>query len=186
MQITPVDGENNLFRVEDAVSDDLLQKVLSTPWANLPWARQQYQEHWSRRRINDDSIPWIEQWHDTMRFTVWPKVEHALQMKLDWYPGTAWWFDEPGFTCGIHTDGELPGSLQLTWIGADTLGTVFYWYKNPNTLRFQTPFKPNSGYIMRNLPDETGYRKLQWHGMLTPVPANSFRLTSYTVITPTI
>jgi hypothetical protein len=43
---------------------------------------------------------------------------------------------------------------------------------------------PNTGYIMINQPDETGYRKLLWHAMLTEVPEDSFRLTSYSWMTP--
>ena len=42
----------------------------------------------------------------------------------------------------------------------------------------------NAGYIMINKPDDQGYRKLLWHAMLTPVPTDTFRLTSYTWIIP--
>jgi hypothetical protein len=81
----------------------------------------------------------------------------------------------------MHTDGEMPGSMQLNWIGTGDLGTAFYWYKDPAAIRYQTTFEPNTGYIMINSSDDTGYRPLMWHAMLNPVPANSFRLTSYSV-----
>jgi hypothetical protein len=95
--------------------------------------------------------------------------------------GTAFWVDEPGFVCDLHTDGAMSGSLHLSWIGT---GTSFYWHKDHTTPRYQVPALPNSGYIMINQVDSTGFRKMIWHGMLTPVPENTFRLTSYTWLTP--
>ena len=77
-------------------------------------------------------------------------------------------------------NGELPGAIQMYWIGASQdLGTTWYHYKDQNMIRHSFKFKPNTGYIMINQSDPDGYRKLQWHGMLTPVPANSFRVSSY-------
>jgi hypothetical protein len=35
---------------------------------------------------------------------------------------------------------------------------------------------------MINRANQNGYRNLLWHGMLEPVPRNTFRLTSYTWI----
>ena len=173
--VTPVDSENNLFRVEHAVSAELASQVLATDWMSLPWQRQEGQENWSRRRITDAAISWIDQWHQEVS-SQWPMIEQQVGRKLHSYSGTAWWLDEPGFTCSMHTDGEMPGSMHLTWVGP---GTAFYWYRDPATLRYQTPKQPNSGYIMINQADAQGYRPLLWHAMLTPVPTNTFRLTSY-------
>ena len=63
MFVTAVDNENNLFKVEHAVSADLAAQVLATDWIGLPWQRQEGQENWARRRITDSAIPWIDQWH---------------------------------------------------------------------------------------------------------------------------
>jgi hypothetical protein len=178
MQITPVDSENNLFKIENIFSQDLVNKVLSTDWLSLPWQRQEGQELWARRRVQDHALPWIDQWHQELSQR-WSEIEQQLGSKLHPYFGTAFWVDEPGFTCGMHTDGELPGSLHINWVGP---GTTFYWYKDPATVRYQVPLEPNSGYIMINRHDDTGYRKLLWHAMLTPV--ETFRVTSYTWITP--
>lgn len=184
MIIKPVDDEYNLFRVEQAVDQSLVDNIMSTDWLNLPWQRQEGQENWSRRRIDNTALPWIDQWHAYMRH-IWPDVEHQLGIQIHDYTDTAFWIDEPGFTCTMHTDGEMPGSLHLTWIGSkDTHGTAFYWYKDPGTLRYQVPMSPNSGYIMINKANDQGYRKLLWHAMLTPVPINTIRLTSYTWIVP--
>ena len=184
MTIYPVDNELNLFRLEQVFEQDLVEKVLSTDWLNLPWQRQEGQERWARRRVDNTALPWIDQWHNYMR-QIWPSIEQQLGVAIHGYTDTAFWIDEPGFTCSLHTDGEMPGSLHLTWIGsAETHGTAFYWYKDINSLRYQVPMQPNAGYIMINEPSEDSYRKLLWHAMLTPVPENTFRLTSYTWITP--
>jgi hypothetical protein len=76
----------------------------------------------------------------------------------------------------------MPGAIQITWTGHN-LGTAFYHYNNPAALRYQVEAVPNAGYLIINNADSTGYRKLQWHGMLTPVPANSLRVSSYSWLT---
>jgi hypothetical protein len=181
MQITPVDDQNNLFCVTNAVSPDLAQLVLTTDWPSLPWSKQPGQESWPRRLIDQTFIPWIDNWHQEMQ-ELWPTLEQYFSQALLPYAGTAFWLDEPGFVCKMHTDGELPGSLHLNWIGP---ATCFYWHNRPDTVRYQTPASSNSGYLMINQPDITGYRKLLWHDMTSPVLDNTFRLTSYIWLVPT-
>jgi len=179
MQVTAVDKYHDLFLIENVFPENIVQKVMATDWLSLPWQKQEGQELWPRRKINNDSLPWMSEWHQYLEQHI-DQIEHSLGRKLQGYQGTAWWVDEPGFTCAMHTDGEMPGSMQLTWIGADAqLGTSFYHYKNPDSLRYQFAMQPNSGYIMINTPDSRGARHLQWHAMLMPVPADSFRLCSY-------
>lgn len=180
MQITPVDDENNLYSVTAAMPQHIVEKVMSTDWLSLPWTRQQGQEQWRRRRVQETAIAWIQEW-DNYFNVVWPDIGKQLGRNIAPYAGTAFWIDEPGFVCSMHTDGELPGSLHLTWRGS---GTSFYWYKDTYSLRYQVSSEINAGYIMINQADSSGYRKLQWHAMLTPVPENTFRLTTYTWIYP--
>lgn len=181
MQITAVDSDHNLFCVQDVFSSDLVDQVLATPWLELPWARQPGQEQWHLRRcIKNNSISWMAQWDQELG-QHWTTIQQQLNIKLVPYASTSFWLDEPGFVCAMHTDGELPGSLHMPWIGA---GTSFYWHNNPAALRYQTPAQPNAGYMMINSADNTGYRKLLWHAMLAPVPENTFRLTSYTWLIP--
>jgi len=183
MQITPVDEYADLYMVSNIVSSELEQKVLSTAWMDLEFVKQPGQENWPRRLIVDKYLPWLDQWqHEILQS--WPGLEQSLGVKLQPYSRTAFWLDEPGFTCAIHTDGEMPGSLQISWIGDSALGTTFYHSKNRNNVRFRHKFASNSGYAMINMPDQSGYRHLQWHGMLEPVPKNSYRLTSYTWLVP--
>lgn len=178
MQITPVDSENNLFRVENVFTEDLVKQIMATDWMNIPWQRQEGQENWARRRLDNSALPWIAEW-DRQLSATWSFIEQRIGVNITPYFGTAFWLDEDGFTCTMHTDGELPGSLHLTWVGP---GTTFYWYKDPETIRYSVPEQPNAGYIMINQSDETGYRKLLWHAMMTPV--KNFRITSYTWIVP--
>lgn len=180
MQVTPVDQENNLFCVKQAVTSSLADKVLATDWLALPWERQSGQELWARKRVINSAIPWIDEWHTCLEQS-WSSLEQQLGIKIRPYQGTAFWIDEPGFTCSMHTDGEMPGSVQLIWQGS---GTTFYWYKDPSAVRYQVSSQPNSGYVMINRADDNGYRPLLWHAMLDPVPTNSLRLTSYSWIIP--
>ena len=180
MLIEPVDQECNLFRVTDVFPQHMVDLVMTESWLTLPWQRQPGQETWLRRRIDNTAIGWADQWDRHLQM-LWPQVAASLNIKIADYQGTAWWLDEPGFQCAMHTDGEMPGSLHLIWSGP---GTSFYWYKNTDSLRYRVPAEANSGYIMLNLPDATGYRKLQWHAMLDPVPQGTFRLTSYSWIIP--
>jgi hypothetical protein len=184
MQITPVDEYNNLFEVRDIISPALVEKVLSTPWLDMPWIRQEGQEHWPRRRIINDSIPWTDDWNHHIN-AMWPQVGAAIGRNLEISYGTTWWLDEPGFTCGMHTDGELSGAMQIVWISAnDQLGTCFYHNKNGSSVRKQFLSNLNTGYIMLNFPRPNGYTHLHWHAMLNPVPLGSFRLSSYTLLAP--
>ncbi len=183
MQITPVDLYQNLFLVTEVVSQDLLEKILSTPWMDLEYTTQPAQENWPRRLIIKTQLPWYQQWTDEFK-ACWSQLESNVGVKLEPYTDTAFWVDQPGFTCAIHTDGEMPGSLQLSWIGNSDLGTTFYHSKNPEHIRYRHDFQPNSGYAMINQADASGYRHLQWHGMLEPVPVDTFRLTSYTWLIP--
>lgn len=185
MLIESVDSYNDLFRVENIFPDHLVQDILSTDWLSLPWQRQEGQETWARRRINEQALPWLQRWNSQCE-QLWPTIAKYLGISIKGYQGTAWWLDEPGFTCSLHTDGEMPGALQVSWHGPADLGTAFYHYKNLHNLRYQFPMQTNCGYIMINSADAVGYRHLQWHGMLQPVPANTYRLNSYSWITPTI
>jgi hypothetical protein len=184
MQITPVDEYNNLFEIKNIVSHDLMDHILSTPWLDLPWARQAGQEHWLRRRILNEHIPWIKEWDNHIN-TIWSNVGEAIGRKLNIPYGSTWWLDEPGFTCLMHTDGELPGAMQLSWIAAhEQLGTCFYHNKNGTPVRKQFLSIPNTGYIMLNFPRKNEYTHLHWHAMLSKVPPETFRLSSYTLLAP--
>ena len=183
MQITPVDQDHNLFAVIDLVPQSLVDKILETDWLSLEHTLTEG-NRLLRRQVQNNQLPWINEWHNCMRQTWQSIVEQTTCNHLN-YADTGFWIDMPTYTCPIHTDGELPGSIQMYWIGADTnIGTTWYHHKNQlDQTRHVFKFIPNTGYIMINQPEPNGYRKLQWHGMLTPVPDNSFRVSSYSWLT---
>jgi len=183
MQITAVDQDHNLFAIIDLVPQSLVDKILETDWLSLEHTLTEG-NRLLRRQVQNNQLPWIDEWHDCMRQSWQSIVEQTTCNHLN-YADTGFWIDMPTYTCPIHTDGELPGSIQMYWIGADTnIGTTWYHHKNQlDQTRHVFKFIPNTGYIMINQPEPNGYRKLQWHGMLTPVPDNSFRVSSYSWLT---
>ena len=184
MILTPVDSYNDLYHLQDVVPRRLVDKINATDWINLAFTKEKYQQRWARRRILESELPWIDDWH--LHFNdIWLElIDQKLQIpNAADYSGTAFWLDLPGFMCFMHTDGALPGSLHLMWIGQGELGTTFYNTPNYKDIRYQVPFVPNQGYIMIN--ESNGhYHHLQWHAMMNPVPADSFRLTTYITINP--
>lgn len=179
MRITAVDHYQDLFEVSDVFPQHIVDHIMSTDWLAAPWSRQSGQETWARRRIDDSVLSWLPQWEKYFD-TLLPQIEQAMNRTLTGYRGTAWWVDEPGFTCSMHTDGQMPGAMQIAWIGAaEDLGTCFYHQRDKNTLRHRFQCQPNTGYIMINTPNSQGEHRPQWHAMLNAVPPGTFRLTSY-------
>jgi hypothetical protein len=174
MNIRPIDSSNNLFSVANIVPNDLVEKIINTDWMSLDYTKQELQETWPRRRIKNSAIPWMSQWEDHFR-SIWDQLIDCIQcdppVNYIGYSDTAFWVDEPGFNCAIHTDGGLKGSMQLYWLGDRNQGTTFYHTKNIRDLRHQFEFEPNQGYIMIRDP--------QWHAMLTTVQPSQVRVTSY-------
>ena len=183
MQIKPVDQDNNLFEIFNLIPQALVDKVLQTPWANLKYSLEDGNRE-LRKRIHNDQLPWINEWHNSIRKQLGSIVQQTGCDHLT-YSDTGFWIDEATYTCPIHTDGELPGAIQMYWLGANTdIGTTWYQYRDHlDSIRHCCEFITNTGYIMINNPESNGYRKLQWHGMLTPVPDNSFRVSSYSWLT---
>lgn len=171
MIISAVDTHNNLFKVQYVVPELVVKEMLATDWLAQPWRKQEWQEDWLRRKIDNT---------DTVQ-----KIDKFLQSKLSCINAacrtsftnchTILWLDEPGFTVGIHEDNPgVVGSMQLYWATTNSaIGTAFFSDTNGQRLRYRCPYVVNTGYIMVNGPG-------QWHGMLTPVPSNTFRLSSYT------
>lgn len=179
MKIAPLDSTNRLFVVEDLLPSALVEHLSTICWLDLPCSKQPGQESWSRRLITADNNAVL----GTINLYVQNLLVQLSEQTGVTFTGcsTSWWVDEPGFTVPLHTDGELPSSMQMFWVAPGTeFGTTFYNYKNTNDIKHQFEFKPNTGYIMLNMPNLDGSQPLQWHGMLNPVPNNTVRVTSYT------
>lgn len=183
MKITQIDKNGRLFRVEDLLPAELLDSVMQLDWQQLPWQREDGQEMWARKSIRKEEVPELRevcQYIAALQY--W--LEERFQIEFEYRTNlgnTNWWVDQPGFTTPMHTDGELPLSLQMYYVGDTNLGTAFYEYNNEGALIQKFEFLPNTGYMMLNGKNPDGSQPLHWHAMLTPVPANSFRVSSYTV-----
>lgn len=185
MNIIPLNKENRIFHLTDIFPEDLLDTVLALDWTNLQWKRGNAQEHWTRRQIDSNSNPVLQ---NIVNY-IWDNLTEIGNLCNVRFtnptPDTWWWYDEPGFDVGIHTDGHLPATMQIFWTAPDeSYATTFYNSKNSNDPAINLKFIPNTGYIMLNMPNEDGSQPLQWHGMLNKVPEKAFRLTSYTVFGP--
>lgn len=182
MRIEPVDSNHNLYSICDCYSKDLVEQILATPWLDMPWEPQSGQESWPRRRIDLVNLPWRQQWEQETRRS-WFQLSVTLQRPMLKYDSafTYFWLDMPGFTCDLHTDGQLPGAIQLAWHGHIDLSTRFYHDQDCDQVRMHKDFCPNSGYIMVN---RTGsmYESGLWHDMPVPVPKGEYRVSSYTLL----
>jgi len=183
MHITPLDSNYRIFQITDILPDTLVNNILELNWLDFPWVRAAGQEKRERRRIENSSSPVLESVATFITDNL-IKIEDALGVKFtNTYPYTSWWYDEPGYDIGIHTDGHLPAAMQLFWIApGKQFATQFYRSKIRDDIITQIEFVTNTGYIMLNMPNENGSQPLHWHGMLNTVPANTFRLTSYTTL----
>lgn len=169
--------DNRLWQVRDLLSQDKLDTILSMPWDQYPWERENLQEWWPRRKITNDvpEVARVSRWIEDCL----PAINQALGTEYVACSGH-WWVDCPGFTCAMHTDGHLSNSMQLYWIApSDQYGTGFYHFKKRNSLKYQFLSVPNSGYIMLNEQEPNQWQPLQWHGMFNPVPKDTYRLSSY-------
>jgi len=187
MKITPLDDANRLFAISEIFSEELVAELLALDWPNLPWHDSEGQEMWLRRSIITDFEPAIIKANAVIA-ELHSYIEHVCQVEFKYSTNqgsTVWWYDEPGFDVPIHTDGELPATMQIFWTApSTTLGTCFYNTKRQHDLKKAFDFVPNTGYIMLNGPNPDGSQPLQWHGMLNKVPPGTFRLTSYTTFGP--
>jgi hypothetical protein len=183
MQLIPIDDTNRVFHVVGVLPQDLVDKLLVLDWNNLNWNLQNQQEMWARRSLCREEYPVLEEASNHL-VKLQPVLEQQLGIKFDFdinVGNTNWWVDQPGFSVPIHTDGELPVSLQLFWVGQPNLATSFHNFGLANNYRAKFEFVPNTGYLMLNGPNADGSQPLNWHGMLNKVPNGTYRVTSYTV-----
>lgn len=183
MQVIPItDTNNRLFKVSNLLPLELVRDLLSIDWMSLPWGVTRLQEDWPRREIKNNASPVIELAHNYIRNQC-PKIAEQLGVHFESDATTIWWLDLPGFNVALHTDGELPATMQMFWIAPGIeYGTKFYKYRTEDSLLEDFLFTPNTGYLMLNQPEPDGTQLLQWHGMLNTVPEGTFRVTSYTLL----
>ena len=177
MNITAVDSTANLFRVDSIYPQELLAEFAAIDHLQTDWRKEDWQAEYPRRRLiyAPDSI------HAQLENCV---RAHLLSISKNIGLNivacdTGFWLDLPGFSMIPHLDNPGVSSSMQIYLKVDNsaLGTVFY---NPDgSIRYQSPYTENTGYIMINGPQ-------QMHGMSNPVPANSYRISSYTWFYPKV
>ena len=166
-----------LWQVKDLLPREQAEEIVQTDWTALATSLSGGQETWSRRQV-DWSDPVAQRYNSYINSCL-PEINQALGTDFA-RAGGHFWIDLPGFTCDLHTDGELATAMQVYWcVPGPEWGTGFYHFKDPEQLLYQFCSIPNSGYIMLNHPEPDGSQPLQWHAMLNPVPEGHIRVTSY-------
>lgn len=175
--IVPINSDCRIWSVTNLLSTEQAEEIRAVDWLAMPWHRGHMQKTWPRR--------WIDNTHaDIVKFKRYinhqlPAINQAMGTDYS-IVHAEWWIDEPGFRVGIHTDGELLNSMQMTWLDIGPAhGTAFYQDKRGEQLIWSAPGKVNTGYIMLNHRREDGSQPLLWHGMINPVPKGVHRLTCY-------
>ena len=193
MQIQAVDHNDDLWAVSDVFDPDLLARLHSKDLYAYEWQKVNMQEDLLRRELTyskEDVLHEIntqinnkenlQQLSDTLEVKV-----HRVNSKF--------WMDLEDYIITNHPDNPaVRNVIQIfLWPNDASLGTEFFHnvaesseldeqggWTNPSQeninglhLRKRFDYMVNTGYIMKN--------RYQIHGMTTPVPKNSFRLSLY-------
>lgn len=178
MIIEPI--HHKLFEVRDVLPAEHVEKLLALEWLNLPCEPPPKQGCMIRKKIKDDEVELLSQTNSLLHESC-KQIGEGLNFQFD-HTFTLWWLDLPGMTSGVHIDSTNTPAMQLYWVAPDTnYGTTFYNKRTnkPQLADIIKEFKfiPNTGYIT----DLTGSTSDKlYHGMLNPVPHDSFRISSYT------
>ena len=193
MQIQAVDHNDDLWAVSDVFDPDLLARLHSKDLYAYEWQKVNMQEDLLRRELTyskEDVLHEIntqinnkenlQQLSDTLGVKV-----HRVNSKF--------WMDLEDYIITNHPDNPaVRNVIQIfLWPNDASLGTEFFHnvaesseldeqgsWTNPSQenindqhLRKKFDYVVNTGYIMKN--------RYQIHGMTTPIPKNSFRLSLY-------
>lgn len=177
MNITQVDNTPNLFQVDSIYPQELLAEFAAMDHLQTDWRTEDWQAEYPRRRLicSPDSI--YAQLENCVRAHL-RCISKSIGLHMA-ACDTGFWLDLPGFSMAPHLDNLGVSSSMQIYLKVDdsALGTVFY---NPDgSIRYESPYTANTGYIMINGPQ-------QMHGMNNPVPADSCRISSYTWFYPKV
>ena len=177
MKIDSIDSQNNLFKIENVYSPELIEKIKTLDHLSSSWKKEDWQEEYNRRKIIYAADSIYSKLNQQNKSNL-DKISKSIKVQLAGCD-TAFWLDLPGFSMQRHLDN--PGvyvSMQVYLSESlSQLGTVFY--HNNGFIRYAAPYKVNTGYIMINGPD-------QIHGMETEIVSPEYRLSSYTWFYPLV
>jgi hypothetical protein len=167
-----------LFQVSDILPASAVEEIKNLDWLNLPTDVPPRQEMMIRKRIKDEEVLTLFNINQLLEKNK-KQIGELLNLKFN-HIRTLWWLDLPGFTSGVHIDSINCPALQAYWIAPSIdYGTCFYSGENPrrSSVLKAFDFIPNTGYLNDLAGSDS--EKI-YHGMLNPVPKNTFRISSYT------
>ena len=170
MQIKPVDQGNDLFLVTDVIQTQTLEHLHQINLNSYKHHGAYMQEDSLRRELETETDEFFHKvTADINCQNNRDKFSEVLNYDVKDI-GVSYWWDTPGYTIGIHNDQEwIDRVLQIyLWPNHADLGTVFY---QGDKIRYAFKYIPNTGYLMLN--------QGQRHGMTTPVPINTIRLSAH-------
>jgi hypothetical protein len=175
MIIKSIDEKCNLFSVENIYSHKLINEIQTLDLINYPYEQVIWQEAVPRRKLNFDKFDTLARIDEELASKI-EIISKEIGIEIKGF-GTSVWLDLSQFNMAIHEDNQaIKVSMQVYLLpNINELGTKFYYTDNRNDLRYDFPYKVNTGYIMINVPG-------QFHGVPTPVPNGTFRCSSYTYL----
>lgn len=169
MNITPVDSLNNLFLVEDFYPQEIIEQINQTNFFEYKYEPIMVQGVYTRRNIKADKL-----------LRRLESISHKSMSKLSKQIGVdvsldncGFWLDTAGYYMDKHIDGinhVIAGMQIYITEGDKSLGTCFY--NTDGSIRYQFPYKVNSGYLMINNIDQV-------HAMPNKLPDDSHRFSVY-------
>ena len=182
MIINPVDDIKDLFIVENIYSDELINQIQSTNLLSYSHTTVSWQEHVPRKLLIFDYSDILAQLNKELQSKI-SIISEYINVDIK-NVSTNIWIDEGQLEgkMNIHVDNPGVGvAMQIYLLPNDVnLGTKFYYDCSPDwlsgTLRYDFPFKVNSGYIMINGPK-------QYHGPPKIIPNGTIRCSSYSLFT---
>jgi hypothetical protein len=168
MKITSVDPQRNLFFVQDVYPVDILNQLDALDHFAGPHEKVDWQEHFPRRRLLDTAYKMLNDHIITQLPFI--SEQTGLNLKTCY---TDMWLDETGFSMESHLDNPGVTNAMQVYLNHNNLNLGTCFYNAKKQLRFQVPYLFNCGYIMINGAE-------QYHGAPSRVPADTYRLNSYT------
>ncbi len=178
MKISPIDSTPDLFKVDEILPWDLIRQIEKEDLWSYPWEFQNMQNSWKRRKliIQNTLLAQVDYYYNQVLDLI------AEETKIIWenkHCNSSFWLDYEGFDCAVHLDGEERNFTPLMAMqvflseSESNLGTVFYHDEQGKNIRYECPYKINTGYLQFN-------HARQWHGMPNRILPGELRLSSYT------
>lgn len=179
---TPIDEQNNLYRIDNAVDPKLIKKFNSEDFSLYELDISPGHEPWPRKQI----IP-----HEGSTLS---EIRRQL-IKNAKCNDVMFWLDSEGFNMGPHIDNKNVKVAMQIYIGNANpdLGTVFYHVNDSDVMMITKPDGSRDWFLKRTTELETRYNfkyipntgyycvngKLQAHGLEETVGPNDFRVSAY-------